>query len=195
MTILYVLIPITLALGLAGLAAFFWSLRSGQYEDLAGAAERILLDENDRPPPTAAPRERRNDRPTHPRRTPGGDGHPRADRARRRRHGGGGRGRPARRARRSSSLAVAGALFFMVRQRDLRRPSRRRTGSPPTTTTRPRSASSWPWSGRSSAWASASGSRPARLAGPHASTRRGRASGGCGRCTPRASSSASAATR
>lgn len=50
MTILYVLIPVTLGLGLAGLAAFFWSLRSGQYEDLSGAAERILLDEDDRPP-------------------------------------------------------------------------------------------------------------------------------------------------
>jgi cbb3-type cytochrome oxidase maturation protein len=55
MTILYVLIPVTLGLGLAGLAAFFWSLRSGQYEDLSGAAERILLDEDDRPP---APRAR-----------------------------------------------------------------------------------------------------------------------------------------
>jgi cbb3-type cytochrome oxidase maturation protein len=50
MTVLYFLIPITLALGLAGLAAFLWSLSSGQYEDLAGAAERILLDEDDRPP-------------------------------------------------------------------------------------------------------------------------------------------------
>jgi cbb3-type cytochrome oxidase maturation protein len=50
MTILYLLIPVTLGLGLAGLGAFFWSLSSGQYEDLAGAAERILLDEDDRPP-------------------------------------------------------------------------------------------------------------------------------------------------
>jgi cbb3-type cytochrome oxidase maturation protein len=50
MTILYILIPLTLALGLAGLATFFWSLRSGQYEDLSGAAERILLDDDDRPP-------------------------------------------------------------------------------------------------------------------------------------------------
>jgi cbb3-type cytochrome oxidase maturation protein len=50
MTILYVLIPVTLVLGLVGLAAFFWSLSHGQFEDLAGAAERILLDEDDRPP-------------------------------------------------------------------------------------------------------------------------------------------------
>jgi len=44
----YFLIPVALALGAAGLAAFLWSLRNGQYEDLDGAAERILFDE-DRP--------------------------------------------------------------------------------------------------------------------------------------------------
>jgi cbb3-type cytochrome oxidase maturation protein len=54
MTILYVLIPVTIGLGLAGLAAFFWSLGTGQYEDLSGAAERILLDEDDRPPASGA---------------------------------------------------------------------------------------------------------------------------------------------
>ena len=53
MTILYLLIPVTLALGLVGLGAFFWSLRSGQYDDLAGAAERILLDDDDGPPSRA----------------------------------------------------------------------------------------------------------------------------------------------
>ncbi|MBC6718727.1 cbb3-type cytochrome oxidase assembly protein CcoS [Aurantimonas sp. DM33-3] len=40
------LIPIALGLGLAGLGAFLWSLRNGQYEDLDGAAERILTDED-----------------------------------------------------------------------------------------------------------------------------------------------------
>jgi cbb3-type cytochrome oxidase maturation protein len=40
------LILIALGMGLAGLAAFLWSLRHGQYEDLDGAAERILLDED-----------------------------------------------------------------------------------------------------------------------------------------------------
>ena len=45
MNILWLLIPISLGLGAAGLAAFFWSLRSGQYEDLEGAAARILLDD------------------------------------------------------------------------------------------------------------------------------------------------------
>ena len=49
MNALIFLIPISLLLGIAGLTTFFWSLRSGQYEDLAGAAERILLDDEDRP--------------------------------------------------------------------------------------------------------------------------------------------------
>jgi len=40
------LIPVALGLGLVGLAAFVWSLNAGQYEDLDGAAERILDDEN-----------------------------------------------------------------------------------------------------------------------------------------------------
>ena len=44
----YYLIPVALALGGIGLAAFMWSLRNQQYEDLDGAAERILFDE-DRP--------------------------------------------------------------------------------------------------------------------------------------------------
>lgn len=50
MSLLLVLIPIALSLGALGLAAFLWSLKSGQYDDLEGAAVRILLDE-DRPRP------------------------------------------------------------------------------------------------------------------------------------------------
>lgn len=46
MTALLWLIPIALLLGLVGLAAFFWSVRSGQYDDLQGAAERILIDDD-----------------------------------------------------------------------------------------------------------------------------------------------------
>jgi cbb3-type cytochrome oxidase maturation protein len=42
---LLILIPAALALGLLGLAGFLWSLRSGQYDDLDGAASRILFDE------------------------------------------------------------------------------------------------------------------------------------------------------
>lgn len=49
MNVLTFLIPVSLGLGAIGLAAFLWSLRSGQYDDLDGAAERILFDENDRP--------------------------------------------------------------------------------------------------------------------------------------------------
>lgn len=45
MTSLAWLIPIALFLGGLGLAAFLWSLKSGQYEDLDGAAWRALSDE------------------------------------------------------------------------------------------------------------------------------------------------------
>lgn len=51
MTILTILIPVTLFMGAIGLGAFFWSLRSGQYEDLSGDAERILFDDTDAPLP------------------------------------------------------------------------------------------------------------------------------------------------
>lgn len=42
---LVLLIPIAIGLGLAALAAFLWALRSGQYEDLEGAGQRILDDD------------------------------------------------------------------------------------------------------------------------------------------------------
>ena len=47
MNVLIFLIPVALLLGLAGLAAFLWALKSGQFDDLDGAAERILLDDED----------------------------------------------------------------------------------------------------------------------------------------------------
>jgi len=46
MTNLLLLIPVALGLGLLGLIAFVWSLKSGQYDDLDGAAARILEDDN-----------------------------------------------------------------------------------------------------------------------------------------------------
>lgn len=49
MSVLALLIPTSIVLGLIGLGAFLWSMRSGQYEDLMGSAERVLLDEEDRP--------------------------------------------------------------------------------------------------------------------------------------------------
>lgn len=55
MEILTLLIPLTLAMGAIGLAAFFWNLRSGQFDDLSGDAERILFDEADRPLPRSQP--------------------------------------------------------------------------------------------------------------------------------------------
>lgn len=42
---LAILIPVALLLGLAGLVAFFWAVRTRQFEDLDGAALRILNDE------------------------------------------------------------------------------------------------------------------------------------------------------
>jgi len=47
MNALLILIPIALFLGLVGLGAFLWSLKSGQFDDLDGAAQRILLDDDD----------------------------------------------------------------------------------------------------------------------------------------------------
>jgi cbb3-type cytochrome oxidase maturation protein len=41
------LIPVALLLGLGGLAAFLWSLQSGQFDDLEGAAVRILIEDED----------------------------------------------------------------------------------------------------------------------------------------------------
>ncbi|MGP1394694.1 MAG: cbb3-type cytochrome oxidase assembly protein CcoS [Inquilinaceae bacterium] len=52
---LLLLIPIALALGLVGLVAFLWALRSGQFEDLDGAAERVLFDEDDDAPSDKTP--------------------------------------------------------------------------------------------------------------------------------------------
>lgn len=47
MNSLVFLVPIALLLGGVALLAFLWSLKSGQYDDLDGAAARILLDEED----------------------------------------------------------------------------------------------------------------------------------------------------
>jgi cbb3-type cytochrome oxidase maturation protein len=44
--VLIYLLPMALGLGLLGLLAFLWSLRSGQYEDLEGAPLRALSDDD-----------------------------------------------------------------------------------------------------------------------------------------------------
>ena len=46
MSFLLWMIPLALLMGLAGLVGFMWSLKSGQFEDLDGAAHRILMDDD-----------------------------------------------------------------------------------------------------------------------------------------------------
>ena len=49
-----ILIPVSILLGAGGLAAFLWTLKSRQYDDPKGDAERILspeYDDHPRPPP------------------------------------------------------------------------------------------------------------------------------------------------
>lgn len=45
MTGLALLIPLALFLGLCGLAAFFWAMKAGQFDDMDGSAMRILIDD------------------------------------------------------------------------------------------------------------------------------------------------------
>ena len=47
MSSLVFLVPLALLLGAVALGAFLWSLRSGQYDDLDGASERILMDDEE----------------------------------------------------------------------------------------------------------------------------------------------------
>jgi len=46
MNVLVYLVPMALGLGLVGLAAFLWTLKSGQYDDVDGAALRVLSDDD-----------------------------------------------------------------------------------------------------------------------------------------------------
>ncbi|MCP5403772.1 MAG: cbb3-type cytochrome oxidase assembly protein CcoS [Novosphingobium sp.] len=49
MSALIFLIPISLMSGALGLALFWWSIETGQYDDIDGSANRILIDEDDMP--------------------------------------------------------------------------------------------------------------------------------------------------
>lgn len=60
MTALAWLIPVALFMGLLGLGAFIWALRSGQFDDMEGAAYRALEDDEDEPAP---PPESHEDKP------------------------------------------------------------------------------------------------------------------------------------
>ena len=53
MEVLVILVPLALGLGLVGLLGFLWSLKSGQYDDLEGAAWRAIAD--DEAPRQASP--------------------------------------------------------------------------------------------------------------------------------------------
>jgi cbb3-type cytochrome oxidase maturation protein len=45
MDVIYGLLPGMLLLGIVGVAVFFWAVRNGQYDDMDGAANRILMDD------------------------------------------------------------------------------------------------------------------------------------------------------
>ncbi len=49
MNILLFLIPVALLLAATGLVAFVWALKSGQFDDLDGAAWRAIMDDDDKP--------------------------------------------------------------------------------------------------------------------------------------------------
>ncbi|MCC5859475.1 MAG: cbb3-type cytochrome oxidase assembly protein CcoS [Ectothiorhodospiraceae bacterium] len=49
MNIIFISIPISLVLVAIGVAAFFWAVRSGQFDDLDSPAYSILMDDEDKP--------------------------------------------------------------------------------------------------------------------------------------------------
>jgi cbb3-type cytochrome oxidase maturation protein len=55
MSAVYIALPIALLLALAGVAAFIWSVRSGQLDDLETPALRVLAEEDERQAPAVAP--------------------------------------------------------------------------------------------------------------------------------------------
>lgn len=67
MNVLIFLVPMALLLGLIGLGAFLWSLKSGQYDDLDGAAWRAIMDD-DVAPPAAGSKPQQTDKPLTTRR-------------------------------------------------------------------------------------------------------------------------------
>jgi cbb3-type cytochrome oxidase maturation protein len=62
MEVIVYLAPLALLLGLAGLFAFLWTLKTGQYDDMDGAAWRAIVDDDDRSPATSNAGEPSRDR-------------------------------------------------------------------------------------------------------------------------------------
>lgn len=56
----YLLIPVSVLLVFGIAAAFWWSLKSGQFDDMEGPAFKILMDEDDRPKPSVSPEAKAN---------------------------------------------------------------------------------------------------------------------------------------
>ena len=56
MNIIFILIPLGLVMLVIAVAAFFWAVKSGQYDDLESPAWRILLDDDRAPPPEKKPK-------------------------------------------------------------------------------------------------------------------------------------------
>ena len=50
MNIIFILIPLSIVLSIAAIWAFFWAIKSGQFDDLDSPALRILLDDDRKPP-------------------------------------------------------------------------------------------------------------------------------------------------
>ncbi|KIZ47949.1 MULTISPECIES: cbb3-type cytochrome oxidase assembly protein CcoS [Rhodopseudomonas] len=59
MEVMVILVPLALVLGLLGLLGFLWSLKTGQYDDLEGAAWRAIFDDDDEIPESAPPQKDR----------------------------------------------------------------------------------------------------------------------------------------
>lgn len=51
MNVIYLLIPLGLGLLALSVWAYFWAVRSGQFDDLESPAVQILLDDDRAPPP------------------------------------------------------------------------------------------------------------------------------------------------
>ncbi len=54
MHVIYLLIPLGIALLVLSVWGFFWAVRSGQFDDLDSPAVQILLDDDRAPPPAPA---------------------------------------------------------------------------------------------------------------------------------------------